>query len=207
MNHIENQTGGIKKAKSTCFGYLVFLLILVLTPIFIYISLVAAGAMLIIADPIHPVDAVVILSGDKGDRLGMAGDLRNRGYANDLIVTNTDESANKHLVTQAALIGFAPENIFITDLKVDSTLDEALALRDFAQSKGWNSFIVVTDPPHSFRTRLIFRRELRSSGISVFVRPVVGHWFRSTNWFHTPEGWNYMFLEIGKIFNYLVFHY
>ncbi len=76
----------------------------------------------------------------------------------------------------------------------------------FAQDQGWSSFMVVTDPYHSFRTRLIFRREFRGSEVTISVRPVVGHWFQSSTWFYSREGWEVVILEIVKLFNYLVFH-
>ncbi|MDT8382773.1 MAG: hypothetical protein RQ728_11045, partial [Brevefilum sp.] len=37
--------------------------------LFLYLVLVLLGAVLIVSDPIEPVDAVVVLSGDDGDRL------------------------------------------------------------------------------------------------------------------------------------------
>ena len=189
-----------------CSVFLAILLLIVVTPILIYLALVSLGAILIVADPIEPVDAVVILSGDDGDRLGMAGDMLARGYVRNLVITNTDPAANLRLARDAERLGFEREWIFITDLQVDSTLDEAQAVLNLAQSRGWSSLMVVTDPPHSFRTRLVFRWELRGSNLSISVRPVVGHWFQSGTWFFEREGWNYVFLEIGKLFNYLLFH-
>jgi uncharacterized SAM-binding protein YcdF (DUF218 family) len=184
-------------------GLLLFILI---TPVLIYYALVALGAILIVADPIVEVDAVVILSGDTGDRLGMAADLLERGFVHNLVITNTDPAANRQLANDAVVLGFERRRIYITDIEVDSTLDEARAVAQFAQIQGWSSFVVVTDPFHSFRTRFIFRRELRGSGVSISVRPVVGHWFRSSTWFYQRDGWRFVFLEVGKLFNYLLFH-
>jgi uncharacterized SAM-binding protein YcdF (DUF218 family) len=208
MSGQSNTTRRSARGKSlpSCSIFLAILLTIVVTSILIYLSLVVVGAILIVADPIVPVDAVVILSGDDGDRLGMAGDMLARGYAQNLVITNTDHAANLRLARDAERLGFEREWIFITDLQVDSTLDEAQAVLDLAQSQGWSSLMVVTDPPHSFRTRLVFRCELRGSNLSIAVRPVVGHWFRSWTWFYEREGWNYVFLEIGKLFNYLLFH-
>lgn len=189
-----------------CSISLAVLLVIVVTPILIYLFLIAVGAVLIVADPIVPVDAVVILSGDDGDRLGMAADMLSRGYVRNLVITNTDHATNLRLAKDAERLGFEREWIYITDLLVDSTLDEAQAVLDLAQSQGWSSLMVVTDPPHSFRTRLVFRRELGGSNVSISVRPVVGHWFRSPTWFYDREGWRYVFLELGKLFNYLLFH-
>lgn len=201
-----HRSGRSKSALTGCSASLVILLIIIFTPVLVYFSLVAVGSMLIVADPIVPVDAVVILSGDAGDRLGMAVDMLERGYVYNLVITNTDRAANRRLANEAQALGFDRDRIFITDLQVDSTMDEARAVLQFARDQGWSSFMVVTDPYHSFRTRLVFRWELRGSGVSISVRPVVGHWFRSTTWFYHRDGWRYLLLEIAKLFNYIIFH-
>lgn len=194
-----------KPVQGGCLAVLVIFMIIIISPVLAYFSLVAVGSMLIVADPIVPVDAVVILSGS-GERLIMAADMLSRGHVYNLVITNTDRAANRRLAREAEALGFDRDRIFITDLQVDSTLDESRAVLQFAQDQGWDSFMIITDPYHSFRTRLIFRRELRGSGISISVRPVVGHWFRSTTWFYHRDGWRFLFLEIGKLFNYLIFH-
>lgn len=197
----DNRKG--KTALSGCVIFIVSILIILITPILIYYSMVVLGAILIVADPIVEVDAVVILSGDGGDRLGMAADMLERGFVHSLVITNTNPPANQQLAQDAVALGFNPGNIYITDKEVNSTVDEAHAVLQLAHSKGWSSLKVVTDPFHSFRTRIVFRRELRGSGVTISVRPVVGHWFRSNTWFRYQDGWRYVFLEFGKLFNYL----
>jgi len=192
----------IKSVKSGCrvkgLGILGLTILLVG---FIYLTFVAVGALLIVSDPIEPVDAVVVLSGGTGDRLALAIDMHEKGFAPNLVIT--DRSSNALLRSEAIDGGFKRESVYITDLPVESTYDEALAVCDFALGKGWKSLMIVTDPYHSFRTRFIFRRELRDSGILIFVRPVVGHWSTSTTWFYRQAGWQFVFLEIVKLFNYL----
>ncbi len=208
MSERENQSPKPRKGKSGLTGCSIILAVLLAIPLLIvlvYFSLVAVGAILIVSDPIEPVDAVVILSGDAGDRLGMAVEMLERGYVRNLVITNTNRMANRRLAREAEHAGFARESIFITDLAVDSTLDEARAVMQFARDKGWSDFMVVTDPYHSFRTRVIFRNEMRGSGITIYVRPVVGHWFRSSTWFTYREGWRFVFLEVAKMANYMLF--
>jgi len=171
----------------------------------VFLGLIGVGAVLIVADPVEPVDAVVVLSGGTGDRLALAIEMHADGIAPNLVITDADRTANARLRAEAIEGGFAREDVYITDLPVDSTEDEAVAVREFAQAQGWTRLMVVTDPYHSFRTRLIFRQVLRDSGIDVFVRPVAGHWFRSTTWFLQAEGWQFVFLEIAKLANYLLF--
>lgn len=190
----------IGKGCSCGFGGLLGIL---LAGVLFFLGLVSIGGVLIVADPVVPVDAVVVLSGDDGNRLALAIEMHEKGFAPKMVITDTSREANRRLVREAQEGGFPEDAIFVTDLRVESTVDEAHAVREFALNQGWDKLMVVTDPFHSFRTRLIFRRELRSSGIEIFVRPVVGHWFRSTTWFFHSEGWRYAFLEIGKIISYL----
>ena len=174
-------------------------------PILVYVLLVGLGAGLIVSDPVERVDAVVVLSGGDGDRLALAVEMHAEGIAPNLVITDTSSGGNNRLVREAMEGGFKRERIFVTNLQVDSTYDEALAVRDLALTRNWEKLMVVTDPYHTFRTRLIFQRELRGSGIEILVRPVSGHWFRSPTWFFQAEGWQFVLLEIGKLINYLFF--
>jgi len=171
--------------------------------LFFYAVLVGIGARLIVADPLEPVDAVVILSGGDGDRLGLAIEMHTQGYANNLVITNTSTAVNRQYAREAEAGGFAKSKIYITEAQVDSTQDEARVVRELALEKGWTKLMVIMDPYHSYRARFIFRWELRGTGIDVIARPVVGHWFRSPTWFLYPEGWQNVFLEITKFISYL----
>jgi len=184
-------------------GFLPGCLVLLSLILLLYLGLVSLGAILIVSDPIEPVDAVVVLSGDDGDRLALAIEMHERGLAPSLVITDTTRQANRLLIQEAEDGGFPEDEIYVTDIQVGSTVDEAQAVRAFALDRGWDALMIVTDPFHSFRARFIFRRELRGSGVEVFFRPVVGHWFRSPSWFFYPDGWKFAFLEVGKFISYL----
>ncbi|MFW5713263.1 MAG: YdcF family protein [Brevefilum sp.] len=141
------------------------------------------------------------LSGGAGDRLDLAIRMHADGIASNLVITDTASGPNNRLIREAVRGGFRRESIYVTDLQVDSTYEEALAVRDLALARNWDKVMVATDPYHTFRTRLVFRRELRGSGIEVLVRPVSGHWFTSRTWFYRAEGWQLVLLEFGKLFN------
>ena len=170
--------------------------------VLLYCLLVGIGATLIVADPVGHVDAVVVLSGDDGDRLGLALEMLERGYTTRLILTDTDNSANARLKEEAIAGGFSEDRIYLTGTRVDSTLDEANAVLELAQAQHWDALMVVTDPYHSLRTRVIFRDVFANSGITILIRPVVGHWYRSTTWFLHWEGWRFTLLEIIKLVSY-----
>lgn len=167
-----------------------------------YILCVGIGAVLIVADPVRKVDAVVVLSGDDGDRLGLALDMLDRGFTTRLVLTDTSNAANAQLKRDAVTGGFSEDRIYLTDIRVDNTVDEANAVLELANTHHWTELMIVTDPYHSLRTRVIFQDVFSNSGILVLVRPVVGHWFRSTNWFFHSEGWKFVFLEVTKLISY-----
>lgn len=170
----------------------------------LYLGLVAVGAILIVSDPIQPVDAVVVLSGGDGDRLALAIEMHDQGIAPKLVITDTTQEANELLVQEAQRGGFVPGDIILTPIQVRNTVDEARAVRELAKNNGWKVVMVVTDPFHSLRTGIVFRRELRQFGLQVLVRPVVGHWFRSTTWFFHPQGWVFVVNEIFKFLTYFL---
>lgn len=186
-------------------SHLIFAILVIIFGLgFIYLGLVGIGAILIVSDPIQPVDAVVVLSGGDGDRLALAIEMHDQGIAPKVVITDTTEEANELLVQEARRGGFPPGDIILTTIQVRNTVDEARAVRELAQNNGWKAVMVVTDPFHSLRTRVVFRRELRQLDLEVLVRPVVGHWFRSATWFLYPQGWVFVVNETFKFFTYFL---
>lgn len=159
----------------------------------------APAALLITADPLKTADFAVALTGDLGDRVGDAAKLYKDNYVKGLIITFTDKQTMNMLVETAIVDGFPREDIIITEMKVKNTADEAKAVRELAKDQGVNSLIVITDPYHTLRTRIIFNKEFRNSGIQVQVRPVIDHWYRSDSWWQTKEGVNLTWEEYLKI--------
>lgn len=178
---------------------LILLLLIVLTAPLI---LRGIGAVLIYADPLQDADSAVALSGDTGDRVSEAAWLYDNNYVDYLFITYTDEPARDALIWAAQQEGIPRERIVVTDMQVLNTVDEARAVRALAEERAQESLIIITDQLHTLRTRVIFRNELRGSGIDVQVRPVVGHWYRSTTWWRTAEGRQHTLEEYIKIFLY-----
>lgn len=183
---------------------LLIFLFCITMPLAINLGLRGIGAILIVADPLKEADAAVALSGDEGDRVSETVRLYKSGYVNALIITFTEEAARDSLVRSAVGEGFPGDGIFITEVAVLSTVDEARAVRDLAANHGLDSLIIITDPFHTLRTRVIFRNELQNTHIDIQVRPVRGHWYRSSTWWQTEEGRRYTYEEYLKVFLYLV---
>jgi len=182
---------------------------MVFLPLLLYFFLWAAGGFLVTADPLKTVQAVVVLSGDDGPRLAYAAKLYRQQEAQYLIITETGEripevrsSLADMAVKRAIDQGVEEDRIIITSGKSQNTVDEAGAVRQVVEDHNLTRLIVVTDPYHTFRTRLIFRDQL--PGVKLIIRPVPEHWYRSNTWFLSKEGWRETGSEYIKILAYLV---
>jgi len=171
--------------------------------------LTALGAVLIIADPIQTADAAVVLSGGGLGRLEEASKLYGEKYINWVILTETGESSPEFGLyseidrIEAVRLGVPPRQIIITEQNVKDTSDEAKAVRDIMEARGFSSVLVITDPFHSLRTRLLFREIFKDSSVNFFIRPVRSHWYRSSTWWTSQAGWEATWNEYVRIFYYL----
>ncbi len=168
----------------------------------------SAGRFLVVSDRLQQVDAVVVLSGGGIDRVDEAVKLIQDGYAGYLILTDTDAVAESgrrmtdYLFSEAANRGLAVPQIDITEHAANSTRDEARAVRQLMEERGWMSCIVVTDPFHSRRTKIIFTDAFRGPGWSTQVWSVQGHWYRPGRWFLRTDGWVTTMQEYAKLLAY-----
>ena len=180
------------------------LIVLVIAGEFI---LTAIGGILIIADPLRESDAIAVLSGggdmsrvEEGARLFM------EKMGAWLVLTEITPREGDKVTETTTLFkeiaigeGVPNSSILVTGQAAFSTRQEAVEILNLAQKRGFQSLIVVTDPFHTFRTRLIFRSVFRDSGIDLYIRPVRNHWYKSTTWWATSQGRQATLSEYMKI--------
>lgn len=197
-----------EKALRNCAGaFAIGIFVLPILVVFALVGLWSAGRFLIIAEPpLSQVDVVAVLSGGEIDRIDEAVQLIQDGYARYLILTDTDAMADSgrrmtdYLFSEAANRGLAVPQIDVTRHTASNTREEATAIRQLMEERGWRSCIVVTDPYHSRRAQIIFSEVFRDSGVSVRIHSVRGHWYTIRGWFLRQEGWTAMFQEYLRIF-------
>lgn len=176
--------------------------------LFVEFFLRAAGGILIVADPLEESDAAYVLSGGGIERLEEAALLYKNKDVNQVILTDTGITLpeygdyTKIMRFEATRLGIPPGAILITEQVVTSTWEEAVAAKKTFKSRGIASAVIVTEPYHSLRTKLIFNRIFRGSDIIITIHPVRGHWYQSTNWWQTLAGWE---LTINEYFKLLAF--
>ncbi|MBI9045434.1 MAG: YdcF family protein [Anaerolineaceae bacterium] len=153
------------------------------------------GSFLIISEPLDSADALVILSGGEKTRIDEAVLIFQDQYTDHIIITETGVEIPDWGTSYSSLMKFEliqsgiPENaIMVTDIQVQTTYDEAIATKELLQSKNMDSLIIVTDPFHTRRTKMIFNQILAGSNIETIIRPVRNHWYNSKTWWFTSTG-------------------
>jgi len=194
MKNNSGQSGRSKKGWKKWF--LPGLILLPLLVFLSYLFLHGLGAYLIVADPLEHSDAIVILSGGGPPRLEEAGRLYKEEWADKIILTETGSPLQGYNQTysynEKLLIldmDIPPTAVFITDEHAHNTYAEAVSVKDLMQKHHYASAIVITDPYHTRRARLIFRSVFNGTDIAIRIRPVSNHWYQSGSWFLHPAGW------------------
>ena len=189
------------------------MILLVLAVVFLArgLWLPLAGRFLVVADPLQPADAVVPLGGGGVGRVAQAAALLEDGYATWLVATDAEidlpgiRVSHSELVRQEAQWqGVAPERILVAPGVVETTYEEALAVRALAQEQGWTSLLVVTDPYHTRRARLTFRDVFRGTGVAMAVRPVEDAPYDPEAWWRSVDGLRETWTEYAKLALYLL---
>lgn len=179
---------------------------LLVLPFFVYLVLRAMGAYLIISSDMQAANAIIVLSGGDETRMKEALWLYDQNYARKIILTETGQKleGTKQLYSFDMRIvllsnGVPSGNILITDKKVSSTRDEALAVKNLLKNQQMTSAIIVTDPYHTRRAFGIFQEVFSGSGIRLMIHPTSQSWYNSRTWFLKPEGWKVTILEYLKL--------
>ena len=152
----------------------------------------------IVNDPLRKADVIVVLGGGNETRPFAAAQLFQQGLAAKILLTNPKPSATARLgLTQAdanlaraiLLKQKVPGGaIFITSDRVNSTFEEAVAVRNWAKTNGVRRIIVTTDVFHTRRVRWVFQKQLQSAGIRVAVDAVPVREYSVTNWWRDERG-------------------
>jgi uncharacterized SAM-binding protein YcdF (DUF218 family) len=177
------------------------LLVVILATVTGPLWLPAIGRFLVVSDPLAPASAIMPLGGGGASRVAHAATLHGEGYAEWMVVADSPLDLPGLRTTYAELMrtearwqGVPDDQILTLAGLVETTAEEADAAAALARERGWQSLIVVTDPYHTRRARLIFRRALRGSGIGLSVQPTPNHWYQPETWWRQRdslrETWN-----------------
>ena len=106
-------------------------------------------------DTLGRADAVVVLSGDHGQRLAKALQLMHRGVAPTLVLDGTPDFEQVLELCRGASQAF---EVVCLRPDPDSTRYEARAAGRLASERGWRKMVVLTTSHHITRAGMLFRR-------------------------------------------------
>jgi uncharacterized SAM-binding protein YcdF (DUF218 family) len=118
---------------------------------------------LVISEQPRESDAIIVLSGSS-ERDIYAAELYNLGFSGKIIMSG--RRASEIMAERAIKKGVNKEDI-IVELKAMTTYENATFTRQIMLDNGFQSAIVVSSPFHMRRSRLVFERVYKNTGISL----------------------------------------
>ncbi|MFX4263318.1 YdcF family protein [Pelotomaculum propionicicum] len=119
------------------------------------------GFLVISEDP-RTSDVIIALSGGPGRDI-YAAELYKAGLSRRIIMSGISPSAGQ-MAERAVVMGVKREDIILEERSV-STFQNALFTREIMVGKGFQSAIVVSSPYHMRRTKMVFERVFKGSGV------------------------------------------
>lgn len=175
--------------------------------VFSIILLIAVGAFLSVGEKVNPVDAIVVLSGDEGERVKEASEWYLKGYGKYLIITKTDneeigenKTYSEKMMRIAVEMGVPQDSVLFSEGEASNTIQEANAVLILAKQRNLNSILVITDPYHTRRANIIFDHVFENQEISIFIHGVKNSWYQPFTWFFSVTGWEKTISELGGLF-------
>jgi uncharacterized SAM-binding protein YcdF (DUF218 family) len=187
---------------------------------FLALWLLAWGAakLLIVSAPLAHADAIAVMSGSAAfeERNTLAAQLYQQGRAPKIILTNDNQRSGwssaeqrnpffyERAVTLLRNSGVPAAAIEVVPQPISSTRDEAMLLRQYAESRGLKSLLVITSAYHSRRALWTLRRTFANSGIQIGLEGVPPGWQSpppATWWLHR-RGWQMVAAEYVKMIYY-----
>ncbi|HEX2042297.1 MAG TPA: YdcF family protein [Acidimicrobiales bacterium] len=131
-----------------------FRLLAALTALLLIVAITFVPVVWPETDPPGRADAVIVLSGDHGERLPIAQALIDDGLVDTLVFVGTLDRAEEESLCRSQQ---RVEYICLRP-QPDNTRTEARAAAQLAESRGWRTIVVVTSNFHVARTRILFDR-------------------------------------------------
>ena len=183
-----------------------------------------AGSWLVTENLPEHADALVILMGNFPERILQAVDVYDKDLANRMIIVYESMGPYRELESRGASIvrtteqardgavalGVPADSIIMLPGDARSTLDEAIAVRDYLKlNPSLDTLILVSSPAHMRRAYMIFGAALRNSPQKIFVgcSPSSYSDFNPGKWWRRKEDVQSVLSEYVKIISFVIFEH
>ncbi len=201
----------MKKKALTVLGILSLLLILLFaTP---YMLRSWASFFIVSTDDFGNFDALVVPSGESSYRALFAIKRFKKGGISHLVLCSLQRppigsrKPDAFYEKEEALKNGIPENKIIILSPRYSTADEARLFKKLCLKKGWKRVLIATDPFHTRRALLAYRRELSPYGVDVKIAhpSLKEEGLSLKKWWTRERELIWVFNETAKYILYLVY--
>jgi len=158
---------------------------------------------LVVADPLAPSDAIVVMAGDPGyERTAAAAALMRAGLARTLILTGGEPGPGdsaESLRAHALQLGVPRENIKVETLS-HTTREAVQAAAPLIAAMGARTVILVTSPYHQRRATAAARKAW--PGVVVRSHPASPSFWKPEGWWRSAGGIRVVASEYAKLLYY-----
>jgi len=153
------------KRKGWCIAILSGVLLLaVISAMFLHSPWPLMAKLLVVDDKLQKVDVLIVLGGDS-ERDLYAAELYKKGLAPKIIMSGYGSSA-WYMAKRVVSAGVREQDVIVED-KSESTYHNAVYSRNIVLAQNFKSAIIVTSPYHMRRSKLIFERVFRNTGVKL----------------------------------------
>ncbi len=165
-----------------------------------------------VGGPLQKADAVVLLNGGMNTRPFVAAALVHGGWAPQILLNTVADHANQrngmvptYFDISIKVLGYGgvPEDRIVrVESAAETTFDEAKAVADYLADHPAKRLMIVTDGPHTRRSRWIFQRVLADRPVEITMISVPIDEFENSNWWRSEVGFLFVVSEYFKLFFY-----
>lgn len=156
-------------------------------------------------------DVIVVLGGDNGPRVEKGIKLYKAGYAKNIVLTGIDSRyyspSRPNWRERRMLEAGVPKKAITVDIWSETSWEEAENTADLMDKKGWNSALVVSDPPHMLRLYKTWKQSFEGSSKRCILVATKPEWWHPLFWWRDPFSRQFVLNEIKKNIYYLVAYY
>ena len=138
-------------------------------------------------DTVREVDAVVLFAGGRGERLDLAERLMDDGHADNLVIPNGRTPSWPE--GNRACDEVRSYEVHCPSPEPDTTRGEARAIAELAETRGWDTLLVVTSSYHLSRAGMLLGRFFDGEVLTVRATTDLGPTARARRIGHEWLGW------------------
>lgn len=176
--------------------------------VLIIVSIMNAGNFLIINQNPVKSDVIIVLGGDNIQRADYSIKFYKEGYSNMLLFTGGNDAGNgvreaEAMKNEAIRLTVPSKNIIIENKSI-STYENAIFTKKIIMDQGFKSAIIVTSNYHMRRSRLVFNKAFKNTGIKLVFCSVQDTRFNPKWWFTNAYSRHIVISEYEKLVGYFI---